>query len=868
MEIMKMKKVLIVLLLLISITILNANNLIYKTLPNGMEVAVKENRNNSSVGIYCFVKTGSVNEGKYLGAGISHFLEHVVSGGSTSIGTEAEYQELGKEMGAIVNAYTNKTATVFYIITDKEYQDDALQILSEQMQFCAFDSTEVAREKQVILKEIVMRSTPPLSKMYQKQNELIYPNSNSKYPIIGYTELFKTITREELEEYYHKRYCPNNMVFVIVGDINAEETMSKIEKTFINFKRKQLEPVYLPTQNIRIGNFEFIEEFEIEQPTVMMTTILPAADYADDQALNAAMDILFSKRKSPITYKLVEELQLVNYVYGYALASMNSTEGIIEILFEAKDVKDVKRIVSIIDEEIEAYSKSGFNQEDIQNLITRRKAWRLLSTPGVESECNRIGWNIMRYGVPDAYEVIQEKYGKLEVKDLENVLKKHLLPKNRVVFYAVPAGTKQFLEEKETVTVEKSEPTKIIVSKDITLIHKFNNEKPFVKGVIFLPIETSYETKNNVGSISFMTRLMFKGTRNFDPMYLSEWKEDHVVSFNAYSNKNGTYIEFKCLKEDYSKLQEIIIDAVKNPTFNKNEIELAKERKKGNYKRDLSDADYLHDEFRNHVLYGDTRDGISNEERLNIICALTQNDLFNLYKKYFNTESAIFTYFGDISAEEAESLAKEIFKNIPKSKINEEKFYSEVPDINENFINQYGFEQVNIDLNYPAPKLLDEDFFIMRVIESILNGSRGRIHNAVRGENDLAYYAFPYYRFDKKSGFFRLHSQTSIDKKEDLINVLENEIEKLRNEIVSREEIGSAIEERQKILNSYLNDNKLPYYMTYYESISLGYDYISNSSEILKHVTPEDIIRVANKYFKNVAIIVSEPSKDVELMVE
>ena len=60
------------------------SNVLFKTLPNGMDIAVKENHDNSSVGFYCFVKTGSVNEGRYLGAGISDYLEHVVSGGTTT----------------------------------------------------------------------------------------------------------------------------------------------------------------------------------------------------------------------------------------------------------------------------------------------------------------------------------------------------------------------------------------------------------------------------------------------------------------------------------------------------------------------------------------------------------------------------------------------------------------------------------------------------------------------------------------------------------------------------------------------------------------------------------------------------------------
>lgn len=851
------------------INILSANKLIQKTLPNGMEIVAKENHNNTSVGFYCFVKTGSVNEGKYLGAGISHYLEHVVSSGTTTIRTEAEYEEIGKKIGAIVNAYTTNIATAFYIITDKEYQDEGLAILSEQMQFCTCDSFEVAREKQVILKEIVLRSTPARAKMYQRCNELIYPNSNNKYPIIGYTELFKTITREQLEEYYHQRYAPNNMVFVSVGDFRAEEMILKIEEAFKDFERKHLLPVYLPVQNIRTGSIEYIEEFDIQQPLVYMSFILPASDFADKSALSAALEILFEKRLSPIRYKLIEELKLVNYIYSNVDVSPNSPEGSIDIVFEAKDISGIFEIVNIIDEELEFHSRSGIKYEDIQNIITRTKADKLLSILSVSRESNRIGWSMMRYGIPDNYAIRIQELEKLTVRDIQDVITKYLLPKNRVICYNVPKGSKELLEQKEEQIVEKTDVIKKEISNNITLIHKFNNEKPFVNGVIYLANSTDYETEENVGTIAFMTDLMFTGSKKYDPLDLTEWLEDHVIRLNASATKNGTFIEFRCLKEDYHDLEKIIIDAIKNPSFEESELELAKERKMADQKRSLSDASRIHADFINSVLYADTKLGLSKEEKVNILMKLSREELFELHEKYFNAEKIIATYYGDITEKEAEEFAKKIFKAIPKDEIKDEKIIVHTPpDLDESFINKYSFEPVNIRLNYLAPTIHSEDFNAMKVIESLLRGARGRLHKAVRGTNDLAYYAFAAYNYSVDDGYLRVVSQTSIDKKDELVNVLKNEMEKLKNELVTREEMDIAIDENQKILNSYLNDNQLPYYQTHYEAIGLGYDYINKSSEILKHVTPEDIQRVANQYFKNVAIIISEPDENVELMVE
>ncbi|HEX38039.1 MAG TPA: insulinase family protein [Candidatus Cloacimonetes bacterium] len=865
-----MKKVLIITVLLFLFVTLAYSVTIHKILENGMEIVAKENHGNKSIAFYCFVKTGSINEGDYLGAGISHYLEHVVAGGSTLYHTEEEYQAMAKEMGALVNAYTSYEATAFYITVDKQYADNALEILSQQMFSCAFDSMEVAREKQVILKEIVMRSSPPRSKIYQRNNELVFPTSNRRYPVIGYTDLFKTITREQLQDYYQKRYVPNNMIFVAAGDFDANDMISKLEDTFNEFQRGQLNPIYLPPQNIRPGSIEYTEEFQIQQPMVFMTTILPSAYYEYQPELIVALDFLFGKRQSPIKYKLVEELQLVNFIYGGVSTSMRLPEGTISIIFEAKDPTKIKEIVNIIDEEIEWYSNIGIEQEDIDNLINRFKAGLVLRIPSVGSDCNSVGWNLMNYGVTNSDELWIQELEETTPQNVMNSLKKFLVPKNRVVFYAVPEGAKEMITEGSNIIIEKSEPEKIQISKDLTLIYKQNTEKPIISGVIYMPITENYETVETVGSLSFMTNLLLRGSKQYNSLDLSEWLEDHAIDIDISVNRDGTYLEFRCLKADFNKLQDIIIDAINNPTFPENEVTLAKERAKAQYQRSLSNPSSLHAEFRNENLYPGQPAGLSAEEKLAIKLALSREDLNALHKKYFNADSAIVTFFGDLTLEEAQEYAQKFYKNIPNNVVEVDETYLKVPDIDETFVQEYEFEPVNVDINCIAPvhDPNNKDFWTMKVIMAILNGSRGRIHKAVRGVNDLAYYGFARYSSGAHYGFFRLSSQTSIDKKDDLIAVLKEQIELLKNEPVTEDEIQSSIDDYYQMILTDIDDNQLPYYMTYYESIGLGYDYLNKIKDYLTGITPEDIQRVANTYFQKVAVIISEPNEEVKLMVD
>lgn len=863
-----MKKIIILIGCLLIISILSANNLILKTLPNGMQVAVKENHINESVGFYCFVKTGSVNEGRYLGAGISHYLEHIVSGGTTKYHTEEEYQQMGKEMGSLVNAYTTNVMTAFHIEVGKEFQDLALENISEQLTSCVCDSFEVAREKEVILKEIVLRSSPPQAKMYQKYNECVYTRSNKRYPVIGYANLFKKITREGLEDYYKQRYAPNNMIFVAVGDFEAKDMMQKIETAFKDFERRQLQPIYLPAENVRNGSIEYVEEFEIEQPTTFLTTIIPAADYSDIPALETAFSILFDKRKSPIRYKLVEEQKLVNYIYAQVDGSANEPEGSATIVFEAKDPAKVNEIVRIIDEELAKYGKSGFKQSQIDTIINTRKAERLLRTPSIGRDANSIGWSLLRYGVADYYPIEMKILQNLNPQDLSSVLKKHILPKNRVVFHALPKGSKEMLDQNAETVAVKTEIEKTEVKKNLTLLYRKNTEKPFISGVIYLPISSRYETPESAGTLSFMLNLMFSGSQKYDSLDLSEWLEDHAVDFDISLNSNGTFIEFKCLKDDFPELSHIITDAWQHPSFTKKELTLAQNNAEGNFKRSLSNPYKWHNDFVNSTLFGNSFFGISSEKEIENVLALTQQDLFDLYEKYFKTNRAIITLTGDLEKDEAEDYAKEFFKKLPAGKIDAEMQDLPVPVLNETFVNTYDFEQVNISLNTPAPEQYSEDALAMRVINLLLNGSRGRLFKAVRGTNDLAYYAYSSYVYSEDYAYLRVGSQTSIDHKDELISVLRQELEKFITDPVSRDEINSAIDENEKTMKSYMDDNRLPYYATFYEAKGLGYDYLTTSTNLLKTVTPEDIQRVAAKYFQNIAVLVSQPSDEVELIVK
>ena len=130
-------------------------NVTLAQLDNGLTVIVQENHVAPVATVRCYVKnTGSAFEGRYLGAGLSHVLEHVVAGGSTTHRSENEIRKIIETFGGATNAYTTNDMTSFFIDCPAKNTLAAVDLLADWMQHAAFVPAEFARELKVVRREL------------------------------------------------------------------------------------------------------------------------------------------------------------------------------------------------------------------------------------------------------------------------------------------------------------------------------------------------------------------------------------------------------------------------------------------------------------------------------------------------------------------------------------------------------------------------------------------------------------------------------------------------------------------------------------------------------------------------------------------
>src|ERR1700693_1165589 len=184
------------------------------TLENGLTIIVREDHRAPVVSAQAWCGAGSIHEGKWLGAGLSHVLEHMLFKGTTTRPGSRIDQEV-QEAGGYMNAYTSFDRTVYHIDVPNTGTHTAIDILCDIMQNASLPADEMAKEKQVILREMDMNIDDPGRRSSRRLFETAYTKSPYRFTIIGYPDIYNELQAEDIATYYRERYAPNNVFYVV-----------------------------------------------------------------------------------------------------------------------------------------------------------------------------------------------------------------------------------------------------------------------------------------------------------------------------------------------------------------------------------------------------------------------------------------------------------------------------------------------------------------------------------------------------------------------------------------------------------------------------------------------------------------------------
>src|SRR5438128_4928895 len=268
-------------------------------LPNGLTIIVQEDHSAPVASVQAWCATGSIDEDEHLGAGLLHILEHMLIKGTKTRSTNVIAQKI-QDVGGYINAYTSFDRTVFWIDVPKDGAGTALEVLADAMMNSTLPPEEYNKEQEVIRREFAMGMDDPDRVATLLLFATTYQRHPYRFPVIGELEIYNQLTQEQVMQYYKTRYVPNNLTFVVVGDVNAENARQQLADLFKSYPEKSLKPVFIPSEPPQLGRREVHREFSTELTHLSMAWHIPEVTSPDVSALDLLSTILGDGRRSRV----------------------------------------------------------------------------------------------------------------------------------------------------------------------------------------------------------------------------------------------------------------------------------------------------------------------------------------------------------------------------------------------------------------------------------------------------------------------------------------------------------------------------------------------------------------------------------------
>lgn len=345
------------------------------TLKNGMQVVVVSNHRMPVVTHMVWYKTGSADEpaGK---TGVAHLLEHLMFKGTKNL-PSGEFSQRVARIGGSENAFTSRDYTGYYQTVAVQHLESMMTMEADRMRNLILDKKEVDTERMVVLEERRMRTdNDPAAILREHVNAAMYLNYPYRLPVIGWEHEIRSLTVEDLRDFYEHWYTPANAILVVAGDITAEQLRPLAEKTygqipsFLKVERQRpQEPRHSASRRVAL------RDSRVRQPSLsrmfmapsVVTPVTGGAGTEHSYALEVLSNVVGGGATSQIYRSLVVDKKLaISAGSGYSSDSLGPSQ----FYFYASPAPGVTmtQLEKALDEELVALIKDGVKQADVDRV--------------------------------------------------------------------------------------------------------------------------------------------------------------------------------------------------------------------------------------------------------------------------------------------------------------------------------------------------------------------------------------------------------------------------------------------------------------------------------------------------------------------
>src|SRR5215467_1604418 len=546
-------------------------------LPNGLTVIVQEDRSAPVASVQAWCSTGSIDEDAHLGAGLSHILEHMLFKGTKTRSTNEIAQKI-QDVGGYINAYTSFDRTVFWIDVPKDGAMTALDILADAMMNSTLPAEEYAKEQEVIRREFAMGMDDPSRMVTHLLFATAYQRHPYRLPVIGLIDIYNQLTHEQVMEYYETRYVPNNLAFVVVGDVCAAEVRKKVEEFFKERPARSLAPIYIPAEPPQLGRREVHQEFATELTHFAMAWHVPEIAHPDVPALDLLTVVLGEGHSSRLYRKVREESGL-----AFAISAFSYTPGDPGILGvdAILDPRNREATQNQILQMIEDIRRDGVTAEELAKGKKIVLSQELASLRTMRGQATDLGTNWFLTRNLNFSREYLDKIQKVTLDDIKRVAVQYLTDENLTIVSLNPKGSLK-LKSETAVPAVIGQIQKFELSNGLRVLVREDARLPLIAISAVFRGGLLVETETTSGITRLVAKSLLKGTKTRTAEQIANQLEAVGGEITAEGGNNSLVVNLDVTQPDLALGTDILADVLLNATMlpdavaREKEIQLAK----------------------------------------------------------------------------------------------------------------------------------------------------------------------------------------------------------------------------------------------------------------------------------------------------
>lgn len=831
------------------------------TLDNGLTIIVREDHSAPVVSVQAWSMTGSINEGKWLGAGMSHVLEHMLFKGTTTRGSGRIDQEV-QDAGGYMNAYTSFDRTVYYIDVPNTGAKVAIDILCDIMQNATLPADEMAKEKQVILREMDMNQDDPGRRSGRRLFESAYTKSPYRFTIIGYPDIYNELQAEDIVTYYRERYAPNNVFYVVVGDVKADEVVEQIRNAYAKAKAKAIPPMVLPEEPEQTAPREVIEEAPIELGHSHITWHIPELRHADVPILDVLAVVLGSGRSSRLYQEIREKKGLANSIDAWTYNPGNPGLLGISLLVDA-DKFTAAREAALA--EIERLKEQPISTEEVNKAIKQFISATLATRKTMTGQAQDLGGSWLAANDLNFSERYLAAVKRVTPADLQRVAREYLTTSNRTLYALLPNGTSP---KQSSIVSEASEQQiqKFELPNGLRLLVKEDHRLPFVEFRSVLKGGVLAESVENNGLTQLTGKMLLKGTKTRSAEDIANEIESVGGSIDSFGGNNTFGINAEVLSSDFDTGLQLVADVLLNPAFPAPALERERQIQLAGIKSQKDQLLRTAGINMRRALFGDTSYGLDSLGTESSVPQLQVADLQAFHQRLSVPNNCVLAIYGDVQADAVKAAVEKYFGKWKRgdealAKLPAAPLLREIKRANE-FRDK---KQAVLVIGFTGTTVHDSDRYALELLQEACSDLGSRLFLRIREKLGLAYYVGAQNLLGLAPGYFAFYVGTAPEQVDLVEKELLREAELLRSEGLTAEELKRAkakIIGQRKIARQDLGGLAMTTAID--ELYGLGYAHSDTDDARYEAVSLEEIKKVAQKYLKNDAMVISVVKPEVK----